>query len=168
MTDPIFYSYDNECGFDEHSKFATAERNSNEALNLVDEFTDDVEIHCGIIIPFARMVEKNRRDEPEDEDERAQWERNNWSYAAEYTLENTTPDDVRASIQELDKRGLNTTANDMLKRMLLVIDKLNTDRPNAADFLRANTSESNTAFLDGKESALTFAINEIKKALGVS
>lgn len=146
MTEPIFYCYDDACGFEQFDSFEKAEERADDLYNYAESFTEGASLHCGIIIPFKDLIEGEE----------------------DFSFDLTSDKYAQTSIQELDKRGLNATANDMLKKMLLVIDKLNTDRPNAADFLRANTSESNTAFLDGKESALTFAIDEIKKALGVS
>lgn len=91
MTEPIFYCYDNECGFETHGSAEQSENGADTALFLIDEYTDDTEIHHGLMIPFAVMVEKDGK----------------------LSIENSTSDDVRESIQELDKRGLNSTANSL-------------------------------------------------------
>lgn len=97
MTEPIFYCYDNECGFDDSNKFDVMKDSAEQALDLVDEFTEDVEVHYGLLIPFARLVEKD----------------------CKFSLEDSTANDVRTSIQELDKRGLNTTANELIEKLRL-------------------------------------------------
>lgn len=148
MTEPIFYCYDDICGFETHSSLSKAETYSDSCLCNTDDFTEDTEIHFGLLIPFAKLVEKD----------------------GELSLVDTTADDVRESIQELDKRGLNTTANELLEKLRLADESA---RKYAGEVVRLKTALMDAEDALGScdnptDSEIDEVVAIIKKALGES